>query len=319
MTQTSRFIEMAKVAAKVPGLRHIYGALRLYYYMFPKTGSGPLVYQTPPGHFYSPIPDRKDVLARAQVLFDRDTDECPGIDLRKEAQFQLLDSFSHYYNDLPFSATSRETTRYYYPNLLFSLADAIPLYSVLRHFQPHSVIEIGSGFSSAAMLDINDLFLQKQVHFTFVEPYPERLLKLLTREDKNTHAILDLKVQEVPLEVFHTLSANDILFVDSSHVVKTGSDVAYILFDILPELRPGVIIHFHDIFWPFQYPERWILEEGWMWNEAYFLRSFLQYNTTFKIIYFNSFIEERHPGILREKMPLCLESPGSSLWLQKAV
>ena len=178
------------------------------------------------------------------------------------------------------------------------------------------------------MLDVNDLFLDGKVHFTFVEPHPKggkRLLRLLTQDDKSKHTILRKQAQDVPLEVFQTLSANDILFIDSSHVGKVGSDVTHTLFRVLPELKPGVIVHFHDIYWPFEYPQEWILEAGIAWNEAYFLRAFLQYNEAFDIMYFNSFLAQRHADTLRRKMPLSLKvsqltlkgGGPSSLWLKK--
>ncbi len=111
-------------------------------------------------------------------------------------------------------------------------------------------------------------------------------------------------------------AAGDVVFIDSSHVVKIGSDVAYILFHILPELQPGVIVHFHDILWPFEYPEDWLCE-GRAWNEAYVLRAFLQFNEAFDILYFNSYIWHHHAERLQQKMPLCMKNPGGSIWLQK--
>ena len=317
---------------RVPGLTRHYLALKIVHILY-KTGNFRFIYPYTPGHYYSPLPDYKEVLARSQELVDKDTAECPGINLREKEQLKLLESFSCYYSDLPFPTQPAENTRYYYENGWFGYADAITLYSILRHYEPRNIIEIGSGFSSAAMLDVNDLFFKRQARFTFIEPHPSRLFGLLTQKDKNRYTVLEQQVQDVPLEVFRTLSTNDILFIDSSHVVKLGSDVGYILFNILPELRPGVIIHFHDIFWPFEYPKEWTLV-GIAWNESYFLRSFLQFNEAFEIMYLNSFIAKRHTDILREKMPLCdrelrsspaptepsslgLYTAPSSLWLKK--
>ena len=116
---------------------------------------------------------------------------------------------------------------------------------------------------------------------------------------------------------------NDILFVDSSHVAKTQSDVVHLLFKILPSLNKGVIIHFHDILWPFEYPRLW-LDDGRAWNEAYFLRAFLQFNSAFRILYFNSMMENRLSDFLRSTMPLAMKTPSSrltpgntSLWIRK--
>jgi Methyltransferase domain len=299
------------------GLRYLYRVLKLNY-LLQKTGNYRFLFPYTPGHYYSPIPDYKEVLAKSQVLFDTDTTECRGIDLQEDAHRELIDVFSDYYEDFPFPFRPSENWRYYYANNWFSGADAVILYSILRHFRPSRVVEIGSGFSSAAMLDVNDIFLSKKINFTFIEPYPERLFSLIEYEDRNRYVVLQRRVQDVPLEVFQALSANDVLFVDSSHVVKIGSDVAHIVFNILPELRPGVIVHFHDIFWPFEYPREWLLEldDGRAWNEAYFLRSFLQFNDAFEIMYFSSFVARRHANVLREKMPLALKGP-SSLWVRK--
>jgi predicted O-methyltransferase YrrM len=292
-----------------------------------KQGNFFLISAASSGHYYSPFPNPKEIAARSQTLFDRSITECPGIELREDAQVELLESFARYYNEFPFSMQPREAMRYYSGQRWYSHADAIILYSMLRHYEPDRVIEVGSGFSSAAMLDVNDAFLNGRVQFTFVEPNPEeRLLDLLTPEDKDESTILRSQVQDVPLKVFHTLSANDILFIDSSHVAKVGSDVVHIIFNVLPQLKPGVMIHFHDVFWPFEYPQEWF---SWMaWNEAYLLRAFLQFNDAFEIVYFSSFMAEHYANILRRRMPLHLEpsqytpkgvNPGSSLWLRKVI
>jgi predicted O-methyltransferase YrrM len=307
--------------------RRFFLHLRFIYYVYFKTGSISLLLESPPGHYYSPIPDYKELLSRSRALFQQDSSECPGISQNKERQLKLLEEFSHYYNVVPFTKTPGGATRYYYDTDWFSYGDATTLYCVMRHYRPRRVVEIGSGFSSAAMLDVNELFLENAVDFTFVDPYPARLFTLFREEDKDKHTILQKPVQDVPLEVFQSLSANDILFIDSSHVVKVGSDVERILFDILPNLSKGVIIHFHDVFWPFRYPKEWILGYGRTWNEAYFLRSFLQFNNHFEIMCSTSFFGEHHTDVLREEMPLLLErSRGkgsllglSSLWLRKTV
>ncbi len=303
---------------RTPVLSYLYRILK-FNYLLQKTGNFRFVYPYVPGHYYSPIPDYKEVLSKSQASFDSDAMERSGIDLKEDAQLELVDVFSKYYSDVPFSYRPGGNTRYYYANAWFSSADAIALYSILRHYRPKSVVEIGSGFSSAAMLDINDMFLDKKTHFTFIEPRPQRLFDLFNQEDRNKYVVLQKRVQDVSLGVFRALSANDILFVDSSHVVKIGSDVAHIFFAILPVLRPGVIVHFHDIFWPFDYPKEWLLALPYsrVWNEAYFLRAFLQFNAEFEIMYFNSFLAERHTDVVREKIPLGLNEP-SSLWLKRS-
>ena len=276
----------------------------------------PFLRFAPVGHFYSPLPDLAEVTAKRHTLFRRDLKACPGIDLREREQLSLLDELSAYHGELPFPETQSSSTRYYYQNDLFGYGDAVTLYAMLRHRKPRRVIEIGSGFSSAVMLDVNDLFLDNSVQFTFIEPDPGRLFKLFRAGDGQAHTVIEKPLQDVPMSAFRDLSAGDILFIDSSHVVKIGSDVAYILFHILPALPPGVLVHFHDIMWPFEYPEDWLLE-GRAWNEAYVLRAFLQFNHAFEIEYFCSYVWHRHPERLEQKMPLCMKNPGGSLWLRK--
>jgi len=281
------------------------------------------VHDFPPGHFYSPVPDLADIRERAKSIFDRSTVTLNSINLNEQKQCDLADEFSKLHEQMKFPDQKLAEYRYFFDNPYFSYGDGVILYSMLRHFQPKRVVEIGSGFSSAEMLDVNDRFLNKQVHFTFIEPYPERLLGLLSETDKMIATIEAMPVQRVKLDVFPILEENDILFVDSSHVAKTGSDVLHILFNIVPLLKKGVLVHFHDILWPFEYPEDWI-EEGRAWNEAYFLKAFLQYNSKFEILFFNSYMALHHAGEMASKLPRMLTSPSlpetqgnTSLWLRR--
>jgi len=278
-----------------------------------------------PGHFYSPIPDFHEVDSKSVRIFDRSEKNIPTININEDSQIQLAKSFSALYPEMPFSDSKSGKWRYFLDNPYFSYGDGIILYSFLRHFNPNRIIEVGSGFSSSAMLDINDLFLNKKVEFTFIEPFPDRLFSLLSEEDKKTVRVEIKPVQEVEAQIFTRLEANDILFIDSSHVAKINSDVLHLLFHILPQLKKGVIIHFHDILWPFEYPKDW-LEGGRAWNEAYILRAFLQYNPAFEILYFNSYMALHHADFLKKFMNSVLKTPSSkvtpgntSLWIRKTL
>ena len=272
----------------------------------------------PPGHFSSPIPNIRDILSREQALFDQSIRDIPGVDLREQQQMNLLQALSKYYFELPFTPNPTGPRRYYYENDFFSYGDAIILFSMLRHYRPRRVIEIGSGFSSAVMLDTKELFLGDSIDLTFVEPDPDRLRGLLKENQADECYLIQKRIQDIDLSVVESLGENDFLFVDSSHVLKVGSDVGYVIFHILPRLKRGVMVHFHDIPWPFEYPREW-LGRGIIWNEAYFLRSFLQYNNAFQVLYFNAYIHQFHRELLGQKMPLCLRNPGGSLWLKKAI
>ncbi|MFH1598269.1 MAG: class I SAM-dependent methyltransferase [Patescibacteria group bacterium] len=274
----------------------------------------PVLY--PLGHYYSPIPSREEIIKRSKKIFGIKEKKIDGVDLNETEQLVLLEQLKKYYDAIPFNDQASDDLRYYYKNEFYSYSDGIFLYGIIRHFKPKKIIEIGSGFSSAIMLDTNERFFQNQISCSFIDPYPERLLSILNKGDEEKHTIINDCVQDVDLDTFEQLEANDILFIDSSHVAKTGNDVNHIFFEILPKLNKGTIIHFHDVFFPFEYPKKWVLE-GRGWNEDYLLRAFLQYNSKFKIILFATFLEHFYQKWFEENMPLCLKNRGGSIWLKK--
>ncbi len=270
----------------------------------------------PPGHFYSPVPDPDEIAKRAYALFDTDLRDLPGVASRVPEQVALCDALAAYYADQPWAAERLPGRRYGFDNDQFSYADALFLHGMMRHVRPKRVVEVGSGHSSAAMLDTADLFLDGAVEFTFIDPYPERLRGLLRPEDDARVTVIEAPVQDVPLDVFAPLEADDILFIDSTHVCKTGSDVNHLVFEVVPRVAPGVYVHFHDVHYPFEYPREWVAE-GRAWNEAYLLRAFLQFNEAFEIVAMNTALERFRTDWFREHMPLCLENPGGSLWIRR--
>lgn len=271
----------------------------------------------PAGHYYSTVVLIDDIKKRELEIWKyTDQDGIPGIDLKTQEQINLLNSFNEYYAELPFTRGKQPNLRYQFDNEYYSSSDGIVLYSMIRHFKPKRIIEIGSGFSSANMLDTNELFFDNKIEITFIEPFPEeRLIPIMTEMDKKQTTIIKSDVQLIPLEVFKNLQTGDILFVDSTHAVKTGSDVNYILFEILPALQSGVLIHFHDIYYPFEYPKDWVFR-GFGWNEAYFLKAFLMNNNKFEIIFFTDYLHSHHQESFNE-MPLAVKGSGSSLWIEK--
>ncbi len=270
----------------------------------------------PPGHFYSPITSRKEIKRRSGLIWGKDVKKESGLNINDKAQISLLHKLAEFYKDLPFEAEKKAGLRYYYENNAYSYTDAIFLYSMIRHLRPKRIIEVGSGSSSTVILDTNELFHQNSIECTFIEPFPERLLSLITEKDRKEINLISADLQDVGLQVFSDLTAGDILFIDSTHVSKTGSDVNYIFFEILPSLKSGVYIHFHDIFYPFEYPKPWVLE-GRSWNEAYMLRAFLQYNKEFRIALFSDYVHTFHRQWLRDNMPLCMKNSGGNIWIQK--
>jgi len=281
-----------------------------------KLAFDPFLRFAPSGHFYSPLPDPREVRRRRALIFDVSRTSIPGLDLHTPEQLRLLEQLAPFMPEQPWRDEPAGQLRYHFRNSYFGYGDALMLYGLLRHLKPQRIIEVGSGFSSALMLDTADRWLPT-LECTFIEPYPQQRLDKLMREgDRQRHHVRIESVQDVPLEMFQVLRANDILFIDSSHVVKVGSDVVYLLTEVLPSISAGVWVHVHDIFWPFEYPERWV-SEGRAWNEAYMLKAFLQCNDSFAIRLFMSYLVTHHHDAVSCTAPLALQNPGGGLWVQK--
>lgn len=270
----------------------------------------------PAGHYYSTIIDVEAIKKREEEIWGSEkVDGILGVDLNVKTQLEVLKSFEEFYDELPFKAEKQDHLRFAYQNGFYSYSDAISLYSMIRKHKPNRIIEAGSGHSSALMLDVNNLFFNDKIKLTFIEPYPERLNTLISEKDKASVSVIKDFVQFVDLSHFEALEKGDILFIDSTHVSKTGSDVNFILFDILPHLKPGVLIHFHDIFYPFEYPKKWVFQ-GRNWNEDYILRAFLSYNSNFEILFFSHYLHKHHKEAFKN-LPLMYKNFGGNLWMVK--
>jgi hypothetical protein len=270
----------------------------------------------PPGHFYSPIPSLAEVRERAATIFDRDVAGIPGIDLDERGQLALLAELAPYLREPPWRDEAVPGLRYRFDNPAFSASDPLVLYALLRHARPRRAVEVGCGWSSCVFLDTSERYLDGAVDLTFIEPYPELFLSLLAPGDEGRLRLLRRGLQTVPDEVFDRLESGDVLFIDSSHVSKTGSDVNHLFFRILPRLASGVWIHLHDIHYPFEYPDSWVFE-GRAWNEVYLLRAFLQYNAAFPVQLWATFLASRHREAWARALPAGRTGAGSSIWLRK--
>lgn len=270
-----------------------------------------------PGNFYSPLLDIGAI--------ERDPDgtlagsergwEC--IDLRPAAQAEWLARFIQLAEPLPLHAELAPPWRYWWNNDFFIFPDAWVLSRLLGVVRPRRVIEVGSGFSSALMLDARDHYGLRETEWTFIEPYPVRLESLLRAEDRRSVSVRAEPVQRVPDEVFGALERGDVLFIDSSHVAKVGSDLADLLVRVLPRLAPGVWVHFHDVFYPGPYPRTWLLQ-GRAWNEVLFIQALLLGGGRFQVEWFNAHAST----IFREQLgalhPAGNGWGGGSLWLRTA-
>jgi hypothetical protein len=214
----------------------------------------------------------------------------------------------------PFQVSKNNTHRYFYDNPMFAYIDGFFLFCFLNKFKPNRIIEIGSGYSSALMIDTFEMN-QSKVEMTFIDPYTDRVDELLSNSDFLVSKYMRIPVQKVDTDIYSNLKENDILFIDSSHIVKTAGDLNYIFFEILPLLNSGVIIHVHDIFFPFEYPEEW-LKLGLCYNEAYFLRSFLMNNTNYEILFWNDYVLQNQPDFFKNKTAQT-SARGGSFWMRK--
>jgi Methyltransferase domain len=258
-------------------------------------------YHIRPIHYYEPIPDFRAITAE-QITRRR---EFPTIDFRWDDQLALLNELAAYHDEL-------STLDFNFDNGYFSGFDAAVYYSLIRHFKPQRIIEIGGGYST--QLASKALAANGSGNLICIEPYPERL-----NGAGPSVELLQKRVEEIDVDFFLYLSANDILFIDSSHTVKFGSDVCYEFLEILPRLAPGVWVHVHDIFFPHDYPAEWLMERRMALNEQYLLEAFLSFNKQFRVTFANYWLCLDHVNESARLWPNAISENfgASSLWMKR--
>lgn len=263
-----------------------------------------------PVDYYSPIPDSREL---TDDLWKKESG-LPGIDLNLPLQLKLLQNvfprFREEYDQFPWGATA-ETSEFYFDNPMFSGVDALVLYCMIRHFRPSLIIEVGSGYSTRVLSKA--VLRNGNGQIICVEPYPDDIISKLPAVTK----VIPDRVQNVSLDLFQQLKDRDILFIDSSHTVKCGGDVNYLLLEVLPRLKKGVIVHFHDIFFPEEFPKDWVLGLHRFWSEQYLLQAFLAFNSQFEILFLNSYMGLKY---LEETKIVFSKSPwwrGGSCWIRR--
>lgn len=271
----------------------------------------------PPGHFYSPIvdPDRVD---RGRVWPERP--EVLGIDFNDAGHLAILGSeFPRFMPQFDYPATLEVTpalSSFFCQNPQFTMLDAPALFVLLQAWKPARIVEVGSGFSSLLMADVNRRFLAGGVDISCIDPYPPAFLR---QPIDGIARVVERGAQELPLAYFTELRAGDLLFIDSSHVAKTDSDVNFLFFEVFPRLAPGVLIHLHDIFLPHDYPPAWVLDENRSWNEQYLLRALLMYSRGFEVLFGCSYAFWRFPALVITALsnPDGAGYGGGSFWLRR--
>jgi hypothetical protein len=187
-------------------------------------------------------------------------------------------------------------------------------YCLIRHLKPKRVIEVGCGFSSR----VATLACRKnreEGHSTeclFIEPYPAEWLKVF----KLSGTLLVKKIEEVPLATFQNLEAGDMLFIDTTHIIKAQSDCCYELLEVIPSLRPGVWIHVHDIFTPYDYPEEWLLDQLRSFNEQYAFECLLSNSEGLEVMLPLYLLWKDHRAALDELMSKSAARP-AAFWVRK--
>jgi hypothetical protein len=264
-----------------------------------------------PVHFYYPIPE---TCTLPEGIWNR-PNELSGIDMNDSVQLELLrNSFPRFRGEYAHFAVEEpaEGGRFYFDNGRFSGTDALVAYCMVRHFRPQTIIEIGSGYSS--LISGEAAAKNGTAALVCVEPFP---LDFLEKGFPGLRSLVKTKVEDLGLEFFDQLQSGDVLFIDSSHVCKIGGDVNYLFLEILPRLRPGVIVHIHDIYFPFEYPREWVVDECRFWTEQYLLQAFLAFNSDFEVLFANSYMAFRYLAELKATFPTSPWWGGGSFWIRR--
>jgi hypothetical protein len=272
-----------------------------------------------PVHFYSPIPNTASL--KESSHFKQSFSDLPILQLSDLELSKLLEEMLPYANELlsvPESGlpiTNPEGTEYFLNNPAFGAGDAFLLYGFLRKLKPNRIIEIGSGYST--LMGLQALSKNGSGRYMCIEPYPEK--SILSLSQSGTIDLLAMQIQDFDLTIIKNLTPGDVLFIDSTHVVASGSDVVFEVLKILPIVPSGVYVHIHDIFYPYEYPESWVIEKKLFWTEQYLLLAFLTSNPHWKIIASNNWIGNN--PTLAEKFLTSFTNlkvaGGGSLWLQR--
>ncbi len=266
--------------------------------------------------YYSPIPDLSslpdEVWTRRSNLGGLDLSTDSAIEFVERDLRPLIAEL-----DIPMRDPG-VPGEFFLTNLGFETVDAELLYGMVRRFQPQRVIELGSGYSTLLI----NLACQRNAadgvetaHEVF-DPHPRP--HILGEEMRAPSKLTAISATDVPLSEFSGLKPGDILFVDTTHTVKIASDVNFVILDVLPVLRPGVIVHFHDIFLPWEYPRQWFAEMHWYWAEQYLLQAFLAYNRSFEILVPAHALAREQPERLGAVIPSFTQNAGpGSMWLRR--
>jgi predicted O-methyltransferase YrrM len=244
-------------------------------------------------HFYEPIPNTEEI---DQNIWERPS-AMPGVNTNLDGQLGYLRDTESYIAEYQSHPTEPD----------FDGIDGAMLYAAVRKFRPSHIIEVGAGLST--LISLQAIERNGIGRITSIDPFPPSYLT-----ERPSFTLMQSKVEHVPLSTFEALAENDILFIDSSHVVRIGGDVIYEILEILPRLKPGVVIHIHDIFFPNPYPKVWTIDYRRFWTEQYLVQAFLAFNNCFQILWSSSMMETYKRDKVLSRFP---KLGYSSLWLRR--
>jgi hypothetical protein len=262
-------------------------------------------------HYYEPFQTVKQL--RHSLMQERDL---PGVDLNEAGQLQFLSTL-HFESELgQLEKPAPGLYDFTFGNDMFESGDAEYLYQVIRKIKPANVFEIGSGYSTlvarAALRKNLEESAGLRCRHLCIEPYAAPWLENTGVE------VLRQKVEYVDKALFRELGKDDLLFIDSSHVIRPQGDVLTEYLEILPTLRSGVVVHVHDVFTPRDYLEEWVIKSVLLWNEQYLLEAFLSNNPQWTVISALNYLKHRHFDALKRVCPyLSPDREPGSFYIQK--
>ena len=265
-------------------------------------------------HYYQPLINPKKHLKKSL----RDNRELSGIDFNSEEQLDLLAQFKYNEELLKIPLKKGKDIEFYYNNGSYESGDAEYLYNIIRLFKPNRILEIGSGHST--LIAQNAIAKNKLDNSSYtcnhvcIEPYEKPWLKILDVE------FVREKVENIDKSFFLKLEVNDILFIDSSHIIRAQGDVLFEYLELLPTLKSNVLIHVHDIFTPKDYLDDWVYNRHVLWNEQYLLEAFLIFNSEFRIIGALNYLAHNFQVEFEEKCPIFAKQQGrepGAFWMIK--
>lgn len=262
--------------------------------------------------FYSPIPDLDQL---PPGTFQR-TSALPGTGWDLDRQLEFVRGLRRSFEEFRSVTNGGGDPWQYAPNMSYTEADAAMLYAMIRSTRPRRIVELGSGHSTlvtaqAARRNAADGDAPTLEVF---DPFP----RVVTDDLPGLTRLERIGAQEVPLSTFEALEAGDVLFVDTTHTVKVGSDVNFIVLEVLPRLREGVHVHLHDIFLPYEYPQQWLEDYGLYWTEQYLVHAFLIFNSGFEVLAAMHALQRDRRDAMAELLPPAVADwPGGAFWMRR--